>query len=65
MMLREDRIGQVVEVAAAGFTMVALTLALALMKPTPPDLIRAAADAADALRVSASGGHSGCTSRRR
>jgi len=48
MMMREDRIGQVVKVAAAGLAMVALTLALALMKPAPSDLIRAAPDASDA-----------------
>lgn len=49
MVMRENGVAQIVEIAGAGLAVIALSLPLALMKPTPPDLVGLTPDAADAL----------------
>jgi hypothetical protein len=50
MVMSEDRIGQVVEIAVAGLAVIALSLPLSLMEAAPPNLVGLTPDAADALR---------------
>ena len=50
MMMREDRVGQIIEVAATGLTVIALRFRLAKVSPAPCELVRLAPDAADTFR---------------
>ncbi len=50
MVVREDRIGQIVKVAVTSLAVIALPFTLALMRPASPDLVGLAPDASDAVR---------------
>src|SRR5438128_12443817 len=50
MMMREDRVSEIIEVAATGLAAIALTFTLALMPPAPFDLVGLTPHTADAFR---------------
>src|SRR5262249_55662053 len=50
MVVREDRIGQIVKVAITSLAVIALPFTLALVHPASPDTVGLTPDASDALR---------------
>src|SRR5262249_46742718 len=50
MVMREDRIGQIVKIAVTSLAVIALPFTLALVQPTSPGSVGLTPDASDAIR---------------